>query len=131
MGGRQKGTLGRNKERLMKTLQAEYGIHFNPIMKAAAVAMDMAAKLEGMGDQAEISDYKATADTWMKIGEWTNPKIKAVEEVINEEGEVEQLGDAEAVARLVVILNAARERASQSDNIEQDGSLGTASRTTE
>ena len=79
-----KGISNKNKDFLLKRLQDMYGEDFDPIMMAAKNAKLMQDIVESPETLAlEPSDrvelHKKTAETWEKIGQYVNPKLKAIE----------------------------------------------------
>lgn len=53
-----------------------FGDDFDPIMRAA----EQATRLHAMAmDSDSAQDVKASVDSWLKIGEYVHPKLKAVE----------------------------------------------------
>lgn len=71
------GAIGKNKSFLMKRLQEMYGDDFHPIMKMA----ENAVKLQKIADDddPDVLKYKAAIDSWDKIAQYTEPKLKAIE----------------------------------------------------
>lgn len=95
MAGRPAGVPNKNKDFLLKRLQEMYGEDFNPIMMAAknAVEMNKLAELTLTQDQmdemegeklisyteAVFSRKKECVSAFEKIGQYINPKLKAIE----------------------------------------------------
>lgn len=53
-----------------------FGSDFDPILRAA----EQATRLHAMAmDSDSASDVKSSVDAWLKIGEFVQPKLKAVE----------------------------------------------------
>ena len=67
---------GRNKAFLMKRLEDMYGEDFHPIMNMAAIAVQLQEVATLDPDAANL---KAALDGWDKIGQYVQPKLKAVE----------------------------------------------------
>lgn len=79
------GSPNKNKQRLLKALQAEYGDNFNPIMEMAKNASRLQAIAdthydEKTVDESEIQNSAVIAQTaWGKIAEYVAPKLKSIE----------------------------------------------------
>ncbi len=84
------GSPNKNKTRLLKALQKEYGEDFNPIMKIAKNATMLQAMLDKRL-QAEIDDptaqepvnwfdlVKDVNTEWGRMSKFVTPELKAVE----------------------------------------------------
>lgn len=84
MPGNRKGIPNKNKIFLLKRLQDMYGDDFHPIMKAA----EQASKMDDVASKSkDIDDRKKSVDAWMKIAEYTEPKLKAMEVDVTTGGE--------------------------------------------
>ena len=75
-GGRQKGTPNRNNAFLMRKLKDMFGKDFDPILKAAEMAVNIHAVAESTRDMA---DMKASVDAWDKVAQYVTPRLKAVD----------------------------------------------------
>ena len=78
------GSPNRNKKFLLNRLQDQYGDDFHPIMRMAECAVKMGeltTKLEDSGSEPGelIVAYRAELESWGKIAEYTEPKLRAVE----------------------------------------------------
>jgi hypothetical protein len=64
-----------------------YGKDFEPMIKAAenAIAMEGLAQQNDVDDDTKFSRHKECVTAWEKIGQYTNPKLKAIE-VTGEDG---------------------------------------------
>ena len=75
-GGRQKGTPSRNEKFLNDRLKSMLGKDFDPIMKAAEMAVEIhAVALE----TKEMSDMVHAVNCWDKVAQYCTPKLKAIE----------------------------------------------------
>lgn len=99
------GSPNKNKQRLLKTLQAEYGEDFNPIMEMAKnasrlqdIADDFYKDDETLietsdieGGHIKVTDKISTAviatNAWGRIAEYVTPKLKSVEIIPGEDEE--------------------------------------------
>ena len=77
-----KGKPNKNKKFLLNRLQDMYGEEFHPIMKMA----ENADRLQNLLDTVPEEDInvlfvglKNTIDSWDKIAQYTEPKLKAVD----------------------------------------------------
>lgn len=89
--GSRAGSPNKNKQRLLKALQAEYGEDFNPIMEMARNSSRLQIQLDEMYKQdketlieqtdvlSRVELSKITSDSWGKIAEYVTPKLKSVE----------------------------------------------------
>ena len=70
------GIPNKNKKFLLARLQDMYGEQFHPILKMAEAAskLDYIAEEEG-----DVTALNAAVNTWSKVAEYTEPKLKAVE----------------------------------------------------
>lgn len=77
------GSPNKNKAFLLKRLQDMYGEDFHPIMKMAKAAFDMQKHIDDKSDtDKSLYDYKALIESWDKIAQYTEPKLKAIEQNI-------------------------------------------------
>ena len=75
-GGRQKGTPSRNEKFLTNKLREMYGKDFDPIMKAAEMAVEIhAVALK----TKEMADMVQAVNCWDKVAQYVQPKLKAIE----------------------------------------------------
>ena len=79
-----KGSPNKNKMFLLNRLQEQYGEQFHPIMRMAECAVkmgDMTKQLEdeGANPRELLVAYRAELESWSKIAEYTEPKLRAVE----------------------------------------------------
>jgi hypothetical protein len=75
-GGRQKGTTNRNEKFLTDKLRKMYGKDFDPIMRAAEMAVEIhSVALE----TKEMADMVQAVNCWDKIAQYIQPKLKAIE----------------------------------------------------
>jgi len=70
------GSPNKNKQRLLKALQAEYGEDFNPVMQMAKNAHEIQRSI----DEGETENSRLDAmNAWDKVAVYTTPKLKAIE----------------------------------------------------
>ena len=75
-GGRKKGTPSRNEKFLNDRLKAMLGKDFDPIMKAAEMAVEIHAVALAT---REMSDMVHAVNCWDKVAQYCQPKLKAIE----------------------------------------------------
>ena len=75
-GGRKKGTPSRNEKFLTNKLREMYGKDFDPIMKAAEMAVEIHAVALAT---REMSDMVQAVNCWDKVAQYVQPKLKAIE----------------------------------------------------
>ena len=76
--GRPHNSKDKNRKFLLNRLQDMYGKDFDPIMRAAEMAVLLQA--EAMSTEENRSKtLKDSIDAWLKVGEFIMPKLKAVE----------------------------------------------------
>lgn len=82
--GRPSGSESKNTKFLMNRLKEMYGEDFEPVMMAAKNAKHMQdiadseeAKALELNDRIDM--HKKTAETWDRVSQYTNPKLKAIE----------------------------------------------------
>ena len=77
------GRPNKNKKFLLARLQDEYGEQFHPIMQMAKNAHKMQSLLESLPEDTGIETLfialKQAIDSWEKIAQYTEPKLKAME----------------------------------------------------
>lgn len=77
------GRPNKNKKFLLARLQDEYGEQFHPIMQMAKNAHKMQSLLESLPEDTSIETLfialKQAIDSWEKIAQYTEPKLKAME----------------------------------------------------
>jgi len=80
---RTKGAIGKNKAFLLNRLQSIYGKSFDPILRAAAMAstLDELAK-----EEPSVANQRDSIASWLKIAEFTTPKLKSIEHTTNDTG---------------------------------------------
>ena len=80
---RTKGAIGKNKAFLLNRLQSIYGKSFDPILRAAAMAstLDELAK-----EEPSVANQRDSIASWLKIAEFTTPKLKSIEHTTNDSG---------------------------------------------
>lgn len=102
---------GRNKAFLMKRLEDMYGEDFHPIMNMAAIAVQLQ---EVATAEPEAANLKAALDGWDKIGQYVQPKLKAIEISGDPDNPLEiaayELTTTERSARIAALLNEGRSR---------------------
>ena len=70
------GIPNKNKKFLLARLQDMYGESFHPILKMA----EAAAKLDYIAEEeGDVAALNAAVNSWGKVAEYTEPKLKAVE----------------------------------------------------
>lgn len=69
------GSPNKSKQRLLKTLQAEYGDDFDPVMQMAKNAHEIQEQIDNGDSDGRIEAINA----WDKIAQYTTPKLKAIE----------------------------------------------------
>lgn len=113
-----KGSPNKNKAFLLTRLQDMYGEDFHPIMKMAKAAFDMQKHVDETPEsQRSLYEYKALIESWDKIAQYTEPKLKAIEQTgtvtVEHVGELtdEQLntGIAASRARIARLTSGVRE----------------------
>ena len=77
MAGRE-GRPNKNKKFLESRLKEMYGEQFDPIIRAADMALLLQAEAQST-EENKVQAIKASVDAWLKIGEFVQPKLKAVE----------------------------------------------------
>ena len=81
--GRPAGGSNRNKQFLQNRLKKMFGEDFDPIIKAAESAVEMQKMVDGdLQDESPLvifNAHKECAATWEKVGQYIQPKLKAVE----------------------------------------------------
>lgn len=79
--GSRAGSSNRNKQFLLKRLQDMYGDDFHPIMNMAAAAYKMQQLIDQKSkDDVALLDYKTLIESWDKVAQYTEPKLKAIEQ---------------------------------------------------
>ena len=77
------GRPNKNKKFLLARLQDEYGEQFHPIMQMAKNAHQMQSLLENLPEDTSVETLfialKQAIDSWEKIAQYTEPKLKAME----------------------------------------------------
>lgn len=77
------GRPNKNKKFLLARLQDEYGEQFHPIMQMAKNAHKMQTLLESLPEDTSVETLfialKQAIDSWEKIAQYTEPKLKAME----------------------------------------------------
>ena len=88
MRGRPKGAANKNKDRLLRIIQDEYGEDFNPIMIMCGIAAD------------ETNETSARFNACKEIAPYLYPKLKSVEVDLTADFSVSDMSVEEIKARL-------------------------------
>lgn len=140
MGGRTQGAIGKDKRLAIRKLKEIYGEHFDPLMMACEAAMHIHVDMTTMYAEDAEEDLEPSeilllhrartqlsiqsVSAWIACAQFTTPKLKPVEQVQDDDGTIRQLGDTEVVARVMVLLDKARERRAITIDGEIDGGMG-------
>lgn len=73
------GRPNKNKQFLLNRLQDMYGENFDPILRASERAIELENHIQDVEDKDRLAALKSCIDAWLKIGEYVQPKLKAVE----------------------------------------------------
>lgn len=141
------GSIGKDKRLAIRKLKEIYGNDFDPLMMACESAMrihvdmtelyladldevdpdgvDLLKPSEKLQFRKARTDLaKDSVSAWIACAQFTTPKLKPVEQVIDDDGTVRQLGDTEVVARVMVLLDKARERRAITIDGQVNGGVG-------
>ena len=72
------GSPNKNKQRLLKALQAEYGEDFDPVMQMAKNAHEIQKKIDEDESSSDVNRMDAI-NAWDKVAVYTTPKLKSIE----------------------------------------------------
>jgi len=74
------GTTNKNKQFLLKRLQAMYGDDFHPIMEIAKNCVVLQKQADNLEDPDQrYSALKSANAEWSRMAEYTEPKLRAIE----------------------------------------------------